>query len=107
MTKEEKQGLMQRLFGILAHYGLQYDALLSFKKRKELLEKLKLSDNNAWQLINTYIESEIKLDRIKNDTEKKEKKAEHWNAEIALVEKEKNDAASALLEFEKANKIAG
>jgi len=105
MTNEVKNILMQPLYKIAEHNGLQDVTLVSFKKRLKLLEPLKEKNIDAWTVLNNFIESQIKLDRIKNDKEKQEKNASQWNAEIARVEIEKNTAEEQLNNFCKNNNI--
>ena len=97
---------MQPLYKIAEHNGLQDVALVSFKKRNKLLEQLKEKNSDAWTTISSFIDSQIKTDRIENDKEKQQKNVVQWNAEIVAAEVEKTAAEERLKEFCKNNNIA-
>ncbi len=99
MTNEAKNLLMQPLYKIADHNGLNSDAPASFKKRSTLLEPLKAKNPEAWAVINHFLESNIKLDRIQNDKEKQTKNNTQWSTELALAEKETNSADESLKAF--------
>ncbi|MES2681686.1 MAG: hypothetical protein V4635_17455 [Bacteroidota bacterium] len=99
MTNDTKNLLMQPLYKIAEHNGLKNDAPPSFKKRNTLLEPLKEKNPEAWAVINNFLESNIKFDRIQNDKEKQTKNNAHWAAELALAEKETNSADERLKAF--------
>jgi hypothetical protein len=99
MTNESKNLLMQPLYKIADHNGLNSDVPASFKKRSTLLEPLKAKNPEAWAVINNFIEAHIKLDRIQNDKEKQTKNNAHWASELALAEKETEVANEALKAF--------
>ena len=79
MTNEAKNNLMQVLYKIAEHNGLQDVVGISFKKRNKILEALKEKNDQAWTVVNTFIETQIKLDRIQNDKEKQEKNSTQWH----------------------------
>jgi len=105
MTNEVKNNLMQALYKIAEHNGLQDVATISFKKRNKLLEALKEKNNEAWKVVNTFIETQIKLERIQNDKEKQEKNSVQWDAEISATEMEKQSVDEALKDYCKSNAI--
>jgi hypothetical protein len=105
MTNETKDLLMQYLFRVAEHYQINKNPQLSFKKRNELLEKLQVTDKEAFTVTNGLFESFLTEDRIRNDNEKKEKKPEHWNEEFIKAEKNKVEAEMNFVKFCKAQKI--
>lgn len=106
MTNEAKNSLMQPLYKIAEHNGLQDVATISFKKRSKLLEPLKAKNNEAWLVANNFVETQIKLDRIKKDKEKQEKNSVQWHTEILAAEKEKDAADEQLKTYCNTNKIS-
>lgn len=105
MTEDLKKQLMQHLHAIAAHYSIENAGLVSFKKRKELLEKLKIESESAWKMINTLFEFHIQLDRIENDKEKQSKKPELWNTELENTKQAIEKAKVSLDEFLKREEI--
>jgi hypothetical protein len=105
MENETKNLLMQYLYRFAEHYDIPDTGLVSFKKRAELLDKLKEKDENACTVITALFDAFIKEDRIKNDKEKYDKARVLWDAEHAAAEKEKVDAEMLLIRFCKANNI--
>ena len=97
---------MQRLYKIAEHNGLKDVATISFKKRNKILEPLKAKNSDAFTIANNFIETQIKLDRIKNDKEKQEKNSVQWTAEILTAEKEQASAEEQLQTYCKSNKIS-
>lgn len=106
MENDTKNVLMQYLFRFAEHYDIPNTGLVSFKKRADLLEKLKEKDEDASTVITTLFDAFIKEDRIRNDKEKFDKARVLWDAEHAAAEKEKVDAEMLLIKFCKANSIA-
>ena len=88
MTNETKNTIMQALHKISGHCGLHTDAPAGFKKRDEVLERLKAVNEEAWNVASAYVNAHIKSDRIQNDAEKKLKKPEHWAVESQAAEQE-------------------
>jgi hypothetical protein len=105
MTEEIKKQLMQYLHKVAAHYTIENAALISFKKRNELLEKLKIESESAWKLVNAVFETHIQLDRIQNDKEKQSKKPELWNSENEITQQAKEKAEENLEAFLKKENI--
>ena len=105
MTNEAKNNLMQPLYKIAEHNGLQDVVAISFKKRSKILEALKEKNNEAWTIVNNFIETQIKLDRIQNDKEKQEKNLVQWEVEITVAENEKQSADEELRDYCKSNNI--
>lgn len=105
MENDTKNVLMQYLFRFAEHYDIPNTDLISFKKRAELLERVKFKDENAATVITALFDSFIKADRIQNDKEKYDKARVLWDAEHADAEKEKVDAEMLLIKFCKANSI--
>ena len=105
MTNEVKNSLMQPLYKIAEHNGFQDVATISFKKRSKILEPLREKNIEAWKVVNNFIETQIKLDRIRNDKEKQEKNSVQWNSEILTTEKEKDSADEQLMAYCKSHKI--
>lgn len=105
MENDTKNVLMQYLFRFAEHYDIPNTGLVSFKKRADLLDKLKEKDENAFIVITALFDAFIKEDRIKNDKEKYDKARVLWDAEHAAAEKEKVDAELLLIKFCKANSI--
>ena len=99
MTEETKKDLMQGVYKLADHYNIPNANLVSFKKRSLLLELLSTKNETAFKLVNDFIESAIKLDRIKNDKEKQAKKPEHWNAEVLTTQNLKLKATEKLIKF--------
>lgn len=106
MTDETKNTIMQTLHKISGHYGLTTDPLPGFKKRNEVLEKLKSANEPAGKLVADYMNAHIKSDRILNDKEKQAKKPDHWNAETKAAAEEITSAEKKLADFCTANKIS-
>ncbi|WP_317897182.1 hypothetical protein [Aurantibacillus circumpalustris] len=106
MENDTKNVLMQYLFRFAEHYEIPNTGLISFKKRSELLDKLKEKDNDAATVITALFDAFIKADRIANDKEKYDKARVLWDAEHAAADKEKVDAEMLLIKFCKANSIA-
>jgi len=105
MENDTKNVLMQYLFRFAEHYDIPNTGLVSFKKRTDLLDKLKENDEDAATVITALFDAFIKEDRIKNDKEKYDKARVLWDAEHASAEKEKVDAEMLLIKFCKANSI--
>jgi hypothetical protein len=105
MDNDSKTILMQYLCRFADHYNIDTVAPVSFKKRHELLDKLKASEHDAWVVIENLFNAFIKEDRIRNDREKWEKARILWEAEHAEAEREKVNAETLLIKFCKANKI--
>jgi hypothetical protein len=104
MENEAKTLLMEYLARFAEHYEIR-DAATSFKKRADVLDKLKAKDHNAWVVISALIDAFIREDRVRNDKEKYEKARPLWDAEHAAAEKEKVQAEMQLIEFCKASGI--
>ena len=105
MTNETKDLLMKYLFRVAEHYKVAANPALSFKKRGELLEKLEAAHADAHQVISRLIDAFLAEDRIANDLEKKEKKAEHWHSEYAQAERNKVEAEMDFVKFCRNEKI--
>jgi hypothetical protein len=105
MTNDKKNVLMQYLNRFAEHYEIQGAGNTSFKKRSELLDRLKTSDSEAWQVMTGLIDAFIKADRIENDKEKFDKARLLWDAEHAAAEREKVDAEMILVKFCKSRSI--
>jgi hypothetical protein len=105
MDNDKKNLLMQYLFRFAEHYELSETPLTSFKKRAELLDKLKVKEPNAWNVMNNLFEAFIKSDRIVNDKEKFDKARVLWDAEHAAAEHDKVNAEMLLVQFCKENAI--
>ena len=105
MTNETKIQIMQTLQKILTHYGLHSDVPASFKKRDELLERLKMTHQEAWEKASGYVNAHITSDRIKNDKEKQLKKPEHWESEVNTSEQNVLSCEDALKKFCEQSKI--
>lgn len=106
MTDETKTTILQTLNKLSGHYGLQYDAPITFKKREEALLKLKSSNEGAWKVASDYVNAHIKSDRILSDKEKQAKKPEHWNAETIAATTEISRAEKNLADFCNTHKIS-
>ena len=105
MENDTKNLLMQYLCRFAEHYEIDNAATVSFKKRGELLDKLKERNNDAWGVIDTLFSAFVKFDRIENDKEKFDKARVLWEAEHAAAEKEKVNAEILLIRFSKLNSI--
>ena len=105
MENDTKNVLMQYLYRFAEHYDIPNTDLISFKKRLDLLDKLKEKNNDAYLVIVALFDAFIKADRIQNDKEKYDKARVLWDAEHAAAEKEKVDAEMLLIKFCKANSI--
>lgn len=105
MENDTKNVLMQYLYRFAEHYDILNTDLISFKKRVDLLEKVKEKDENAATVITALFDAFIKADRIQNDKEKYDKARVLWDAEHAAAEKEKVDVEMLLIKFCKANSI--
>ena len=106
MENDTKNVLMQYLFRFAEHYDIPNTGLISFKKRADLLDRLKEKNENATIVIASLFDAFIKADRIQNDKEKFDKARLLWDSEHAAAEKEKVDAEMQLIKFCKANSIA-
>ena len=105
MENDTKNVLMQYLYRFAEHYEIPTNELISFKKRGDLLDKLKEKNNDALVVITALFDSFIKADRIMNDKEKYDKARVLWDSEHAAAEKEKVDAEMLLIKFCKTNSI--
>jgi hypothetical protein len=105
MDNDSKTILMQYLYRFAEHYNIESVAPVSFKKRNDLLEKLKDKDHDAWVIMDNLFNAFIKSDRINNDKEKWEKARILWETEHAAIEKEKVNAEMLLIQFCKKNGI--
>lgn len=105
MENDTKNVLMQYLYRFAEHYDIPNTDLISFKKRSDLLDRLKEKNNDAYLVIVALFDAFIKSDRIQNDKEKYDKARVLWDAEHAAAEKEKVDAELLLIKFCKANSI--
>jgi hypothetical protein len=99
MNNDAKDLLMQYLFRIADHYEVNELVPLSFKKRDELLDRLKGKDQEAYTVMTGLIDAFIKEDRIQNDREKFDKARVLWESEHAAAEKEKVHAEMLLVNF--------
>jgi len=97
MQEETKKHLMNYLNIIGTYYKIENAENYSFKKRQKLLDLLKQQNILAWEIIDRLFESQIQLDRIENDKEKKSKKTELWQKEL-LNFTEKRDTAKLMVE---------
>lgn len=98
MENEVKSLLMEYLSRFTEHYKITGGAT-SFKKRAEILDRLKSTHHNAWVIMNGLIDAFIKEDRVRNDKEKYEKARPLWDAEHAAAEKEKVHAEVLFINF--------
>ncbi len=105
MTNDKKDILMQYLYRFADHFGIEEAHNVSFKKRADLLERLKEREHLAWVIVNELFEAFIKSDRIENDKEKYDKARVLWEKEHADAEKEKVHSEQLLIEFCKKEKI--
>jgi hypothetical protein len=105
MENDTKNVLMQYLFRFAEHYDIPNTGLISFKKRSDLLDKLKEKNDDAAVVMTALFDAFIKADRIQNDKEKYDKARVLWDSEHAAAEKEKVDAEMLLIKFCKANSI--
>ena len=97
MQEETKKNLMNYLITMGTYYKIENANNYSFKKRQKLFDLLKQQNVLAWEIVNRLFESQIQLDRIENDKEKKSKKIELWRKEFCDFT-EKRDSARLLLE---------
>lgn len=105
MDNDTKNVLMQYLYRFAEHYEIGNTDLIGFKKRTDILDKLKEKNNDAQIVMNVLFDAFIKADRIQNDKEKYDKARVLWDSEHAAAEKEKVDAEMQLIKFCKANSI--
>lgn len=105
MDNDTKNVLMQYLYRFAEHYEIPTNDMISFKKRGDLLDKLKVKSEDALVVINSLFDAFIKADRIQNDKEKYDKARVLWDSEHAAAEKEKVDAEMRLIKFCKSNDI--
>lgn len=105
MDNDKKNVLMQYLYRFAEHYNIPQGELCSFKKRSDLLDKLKQKDAEAWGVMDALFNAFIKSDRITNDKEKYDKARLLWDAEHAAAEKEKVQAEMLLIRFCKKHAI--
>jgi len=105
MDNDTKDLLMQYLGRYAEHYNIENFSQVTFKKRGELMEKLRDKDHDAFSILDNLFNAFIKEDRIKNDKEKFDKARVLWESEHAAAEKEKVAAEMALVQFSKAHKI--
>lgn len=106
MENDKKDLLMQYLHRFATHYGVEGATLVSFKRREDLLDKLKQKSPAAWQVIKQLIEAFIKSERIRSDREKFDRARLLWDTEMAAAEHEKVTAEMQLVQFCKAESIA-
>jgi hypothetical protein len=99
MTNDTKNLLMQYLYRFAGHYKIPDATSISFKKRSDLMDKLKEKDNNAWVIMNNLFEAFIKSDRIQNDKEKYDRARILWEDENTEALKEKVSAEMNLIKF--------
>ena len=106
MDNDTKDLLMQYLGRYAEHYNIENFSQVTFKKRNDLLEKLRDKDGDAYAVLENLFNCFIKEDRIKNDKEKFDKARVLWESEHAAAEKEKVAAEVKLIQFSKAHHIA-
>jgi len=105
MDNDTKSLLMQYLGRFAEHFEIPEYTLYSFKKRNELMEKVKEKNPEAFVIIDELFTSFIKSDRIHNDKEKYDKARVLWEAEVAASDKDKVTAEMHLIQFCKTNSI--
>lgn len=105
MSNDTKDLLMQYLYRIAEHYRIETGAGVSFRRRADLLAKVKEHDEEAWTVMSTLIDAFIKEDRITNDKEKFDQARVLWEGEHAAAEKEKVEAEMMLIHFCRDNVI--
>ena len=105
MDNDTKSLLMQYLGRFAEHYEIPEYTAYSFKKRTELMDRLKEKNNDAWVIMESLFNSFMKEDRIQNDKEKYDKARVLWEAEHAAAEKEKVTAEMQMIQFCKAHAI--
>jgi hypothetical protein len=105
MENDTKDLLMQYLYRVTEHYGINTAVPVTFRKRGELLDALRQHDQEAWTVITALIDAFIKEDRITNDKEKFDKARVLWESERAAAEKEKVHAEMLLIKFCKDHSI--
>jgi hypothetical protein len=105
MDNDTKDLLMQYLGRFADHYEIPDYNSYSFKKRTELMDKLKERDSDAYVIIEELFNAFVKFDRIVNDKEKFDKARVLWEAEHAAAEKEKVSAEMHLIQFCKKHSI--
>jgi hypothetical protein len=106
MTNDAKSLLMQYLGRISEHYEIPDFRDFTFKRRTELLDRLKEKNAEAYVVMEDLFSAFVKQDRIRNDKEKFDKARVLWEAEHAAAEKEKVHAEMHLVDFCKKNAIA-
>lgn len=99
MNNDTKNILMQYLYRFADHYEIPEATLTSFKKRSDLMDKLKDKNSEAWLVMNDLFEAFIKFDRIESDKEKFDKARVLWQSEHAAAEKDKVNAEMHLIKF--------
>jgi hypothetical protein len=68
------------------------------------MDVLKEKNEDAWQVVNSFFDAQIKLNRLQNDQEKQAKNATQWSLEIETAELQKKEAEENIqLFFEKNN----
>lgn len=105
MTNDTKDLLMQYLYRMCAHYGINTTTGVTFRKRAELLDQLRHKNEAALTIMDNLINAFIKEDRITNDKEKFDQARVLWESEHALAEHEKVEAELLLVKFCKDNAI--
>ena len=99
MENDSKNVLMQYLYRLAEHAGIEAPEQVSFRKREGLLAQLKVKDPDAWYVISQLIDAFLKEDRLMNDREKKERAFPLWSSEHAAAEREKVHAEQQLISF--------
>jgi hypothetical protein len=105
MDNDTKSLLMQYLGRFAEHYEIPEYTNYTFKRRAELMDKLKEKNPDAWVIMDSLFSAFMKEDRIQNDKEKFDKARVLWEAEHAAAEKEKVSAEMHLVQFCKGNAI--
>lgn len=107
MTTEPAHDQLLKLLQVTAtHFGMQDAQSVTFRKREKLLLYLKIHSEDAFDVMTEVIHSQLTLERILKDEEKKRSNPEFWNAEVEKATQDREEAQTIVEGFFDENKIS-
>ncbi len=91
--------LLKLLQVTATHFGMQDAQSVTFRKREKLLLYLKIHSEDAFDVMTEVVTSQLTLDRILKDEEKKRTKLEFWNAEVEKATQDREEAQAIVEGF--------
>jgi hypothetical protein len=107
MADESPHDLLLKLLKkTAAHFGIANVESVSFRKREKLLLQLKMLNEDAFDVMEEVIHSQLTLDRILKDEAKQKSNLERWNAELEKAKQEREEAQQIVEGFFEENGIS-